>query len=310
MVGGVPSRPGLKIVDAHGAGGDRLRHARDLDQAHAAIAGDRQALVIAEARDLDAGETAGLDQRDAVRHVVLFVIDDELRHASSPSSPEHRSGRGSAAPAACDEGRPAPRRGTPGNLASVLFEVAGLLEVRRQQIVAMRLELDADRNVPFLRRRHLQDLLAGIEDGVDIELVFLEQLDAAVDGALLVVELREFQRGIGKLRIVESEPQRLAPQFIGIGAALGALVLGDLQMRVDQAAMAASGHHQRSIALRRCPRTRSWARYSAATGTEGASGFAACASMRSSMTWRKWRISPCTGQAAASPRAQMVWPST
>ena len=50
--------------------------------------------------------------------------------------------------------------------------------------------------------------------------------------------------------------------------------------------------------------------YSAATGTEGAIGLAACSSMRASMTWRKWRISPCTGQAAASPSAQMVWPST
>ena len=69
MVGGVPSRAGPEIVDAHGAGGDRLRHAADLDQAHAAIAGDRQALVIAEARDLDAGQLAGLDQRDAVRHL-------------------------------------------------------------------------------------------------------------------------------------------------------------------------------------------------------------------------------------------------
>ena len=37
-----------------------------LDQAHAAVAGDRQALVVAEARDLDAGLLAGLDQRDAV----------------------------------------------------------------------------------------------------------------------------------------------------------------------------------------------------------------------------------------------------
>ncbi len=50
--------------------------------------------------------------------------------------------------------------------------------------------------------------------------------------------------------------------------------------------------------------------YSAATGTEGAIGFAACASMRASITWRKWRMRPCTGQAAASPSAQMVWPST
>src|SRR6185312_3039637 len=117
---------------------------------------------------------------------------------------------------------------------SVLFEVAGVPVVGRHQIVAMRLELDTYRGVPFLRWRNLQNLLAGIEDGVDIELVFLEQPDAPVDGALVVVELRELQRRIGKLRIIESEPQRLAPQFIGIGAALGALVLGDLQMCVDQ----------------------------------------------------------------------------
>ena len=174
----------------------------------------------------------------------------------------------------------------------------------------MRLELDADRDVPFLRRRDVQDLLAGIEDGVHIELVFLEELDAAVDGALLVVELREFQRRIGKLRVVEGEPQRLAPKLVGIGAALGPLVLGDLQMRVDQAAMAAAAITKFASVTALSQNQIMRGSYSAATGTEGASGFVACASMRSSMTWRKWRISPCTGQAAASPRAQMVWPST
>mgnify|MGYP003694638719 CR=1 FL=1 len=34
-----------------------------------------------------------------------------------------------------------------------------------------------------------------------------------------------------------------------------------------------------------------------------------CRSMRASITPRKWRSSPCTGQAAPSPNAQMVWPS-
>ena len=49
------------VGDRIGAGGDRLRRRLlDLDQAHAAIAGDRQALVVAEARNFDAGRLAGL----------------------------------------------------------------------------------------------------------------------------------------------------------------------------------------------------------------------------------------------------------
>ena len=110
---------GPEIVDAHGAGGHRLRHAGDLDQAHAAIAGDRQALVIAETRDLDAGEPAGLDQGDAVRHLVLFAVDDELRHACLPSFSACRSWRRLAAPAACDEDRSEPRAGTSGTLGRI-----------------------------------------------------------------------------------------------------------------------------------------------------------------------------------------------
>jgi len=39
------------------------------------------------------------------------------------------------------------------------------------------------------------------------------------------------------------------------------------------------------------------------------SGFAAYWSMRSSITWRKWVMRPWIGQAAASPSAQIVWPS-
>ena len=46
---------GRQVGDAHGARGDGLGDALHLDQAHAAVAGDRQALVVAEARDLGAG---------------------------------------------------------------------------------------------------------------------------------------------------------------------------------------------------------------------------------------------------------------
>ena len=52
----------------HRAGGDRLRRFFLLDQAHAAIAGDRQALVEAEMGDFDAGELAGLQHGRAGRH--------------------------------------------------------------------------------------------------------------------------------------------------------------------------------------------------------------------------------------------------
>src|SRR5262245_4080176 len=103
-----------EIVDAHGARGHRLRHARHFDQAHPAIAGYRQALVIAETRNLDAGEPAGLDQSDAVRHLVLFAVDNELRHAFLPSFLARRSWRRLAALAACNEYRPERRRETSG----------------------------------------------------------------------------------------------------------------------------------------------------------------------------------------------------
>ena len=56
--------------------------ARHLDQAHAAIAGDRQPLVEAEARDFRARGLAGLQQRVLRRDVDLFAVDDELGHAA------------------------------------------------------------------------------------------------------------------------------------------------------------------------------------------------------------------------------------
>ena len=112
------------------------------------------------------------------------------------------------------------------------------------------------------------------------------------------------------MRIVERNPHALAPQIARVGAALGIATLGDLDMRVDQGATAASAITTAPIASILSHRRFMHGPYSAATGTDGAMGSAARASMRSSMTWRKWRISPCTGHAAASPSAQIVWPST
>ena len=51
-----------------------------LDQAHAAVAGDRQPLVVAEARDLRARLLARLEQRVLRRHVDFDAIDDDLGH--------------------------------------------------------------------------------------------------------------------------------------------------------------------------------------------------------------------------------------
>ena len=78
---------GRQVLDGHGAGGLRLRHADDFDQAHAAIAGDRQPLVEAEARDFRAGGFASLQQRVLRRNVDLFAVDNELSHVCRVFSP-------------------------------------------------------------------------------------------------------------------------------------------------------------------------------------------------------------------------------
>ena len=71
-------RPGAQIAHLHMARGGRLRRpADDLDQAHAAVAGDRQALVIAEARDLDPRLLAGLDQSQRRLALDLDAVDDD-----------------------------------------------------------------------------------------------------------------------------------------------------------------------------------------------------------------------------------------
>ena len=68
------------VAHAPGAGRDRLGRALQLDQAHAAVAGDRQPFVEAEARDFRAGRFRRLEQRELRRDVDLGAVDDDLGH--------------------------------------------------------------------------------------------------------------------------------------------------------------------------------------------------------------------------------------
>src|SRR6185436_13778898 len=69
---------------AHGARRLRLWDADDLDETHAAIAGDRQTLVETEARNFRARSLAGLEQCVLRRNVDLFSVDNDLGHATAP----------------------------------------------------------------------------------------------------------------------------------------------------------------------------------------------------------------------------------
>src|SRR5262249_8679979 len=68
------SRPA--VAHAPRAGSDRLGRALELDQAHAAIAGDREPFMEAEARDFRARGLAGLEQRVLRRNVDFLAVDD------------------------------------------------------------------------------------------------------------------------------------------------------------------------------------------------------------------------------------------
>ena len=73
----------------------RLRLGRPrlhLDQAHPAIAGDGEPLMVAEARNLLAGQLAGLEHGGALRHLDLDTVDFELRHRRKLEI--HRARRG------------------------------------------------------------------------------------------------------------------------------------------------------------------------------------------------------------------------
>src|SRR6185312_10088019 len=68
---------GGQIGDAHGTRGDGLGDAFHLDQAHAAVTGDRQAFVVAETRDLSAGHLARLQDGGAGLHLEQLAVDDD-----------------------------------------------------------------------------------------------------------------------------------------------------------------------------------------------------------------------------------------
>src|SRR5690606_23615542 len=68
------------IRSRHGAGSHRPWSLLKLDKAHAAVACDGEALVIAEARDFRAGCLAGLQQSGAVCDLDLNAVDDKFRH--------------------------------------------------------------------------------------------------------------------------------------------------------------------------------------------------------------------------------------
>ena len=77
--GGCALRPRPQVLHLHRAGRGRLRRPADhLDEAHPAVAGDRQPLVVAEPRDLDPGLLAGLQQRQPRIDLDLDVVDDEF----------------------------------------------------------------------------------------------------------------------------------------------------------------------------------------------------------------------------------------
>jgi predicted molibdopterin-dependent oxidoreductase YjgC len=56
------------------------------DQAHAAIAGDREPLMVAETRDLRSRRLGGLEQRVFRGNVDLDAINDDFRHLQSHSA--------------------------------------------------------------------------------------------------------------------------------------------------------------------------------------------------------------------------------
>ena len=73
---------GTQVAHRHRARRRRLgRAALHLDEAHAAVAGDRQPLVEAKARHFRAGGFAGLKQRVFGRDVNFLAVDDDLAHA-------------------------------------------------------------------------------------------------------------------------------------------------------------------------------------------------------------------------------------
>src|SRR5581483_10156771 len=79
-LGRLAVRSGTAVAHSPSAARHRLRRTDQLDQAHPAIAGDRQPLMEAEARNLGARGLARLQQRVLRGNVDLFAVDEELGH--------------------------------------------------------------------------------------------------------------------------------------------------------------------------------------------------------------------------------------
>ena len=87
-------RTGAQIFDRHGAGRRRLgRSAFHFDEAHPAVAGDRQPLVEAEPRNLGASRLASLKKRVFGGDVEFLSVDDDLAHALFVPRPARQDAR-------------------------------------------------------------------------------------------------------------------------------------------------------------------------------------------------------------------------
>src|SRR6202171_6544307 len=80
--GGSPLGPGRQSRTPQAQLATRFGPPLYLPQPHPAIAGDRQPLMVAEARNFRARDLAGLQQRELRRNIDLFAIDDEFGHCS------------------------------------------------------------------------------------------------------------------------------------------------------------------------------------------------------------------------------------
>ena len=68
----------LTRESGHGARGDRFGRFLDLDEAHAAVSGDGESAVVAEPRDVDAGDLAGLKNGHSFRDFHGVAIHEHL----------------------------------------------------------------------------------------------------------------------------------------------------------------------------------------------------------------------------------------
>ncbi len=82
--GGSPLGPGRQSRTPQAQLATGFGEPDQLDQAHAAIAGDRQPLMKAEPRNLGAAGLAGLQQRVFRRNIDLVAVDDDLAHRRAP----------------------------------------------------------------------------------------------------------------------------------------------------------------------------------------------------------------------------------